>query len=49
MTNWDRRPLNLCQIHYASMDAYVILKIWDKLSLLIEQKSKDPQKFKKME
>ena len=26
MTNWQRRPLNLCQIHYAAMDAYIVLK-----------------------
>jgi hypothetical protein len=32
----------MCQIHYAAMDAYIILKIWDKLSLLIEEKAKNP-------
>jgi ribonuclease D len=42
MTNWDRRPLNLCQLHYAAMDAYIILKIWDKLSLMIEERKKNP-------
>jgi ribonuclease D len=42
MTNWDRRPLNKCQIHYAAMDAFIIFKIWDKLSLLIEDKVKNP-------
>lgn len=38
MTNWERRPLNLCQIHYAAMDAYIILKIWDKMEGLIKEK-----------
>lgn len=47
MTNWDRRPLNMCQIHYAAMDAYIILRIWDKLSFLIEDKAQNPEKYKK--
>lgn len=42
MTNWDRRPLHLCQIHYAAMDAYIILKIWDKLKPMVEEKKKNP-------
>ena len=47
MTNWDRRPLNKCQIHYGAMDAFIIFKIWDKLSELIEDKVKNPEKYKK--
>jgi ribonuclease D len=46
MTNWDRRPLNRCQIHYAAMDAFIIFKIWDKLTELIDDKKKNPQKYK---
>ena len=42
MTNWERRPLNKCQIHYAAMDAFIIFKIWDKLAELIEDKKKNP-------
>jgi ribonuclease D len=47
MTNWDRRPLNKCQIHYGAMDAFIIFKIWDKLAELIEDKKKNPEKYKK--
>lgn len=31
MTNWERRPLTLSQIHYAAMDAFILIKIWEKL------------------
>lgn len=37
MTNWQRRPLNACQIHYAAMDAFIVLKIWEKLEILIKE------------
>lgn len=30
LTNWRRRPLRKNQIHYAAMDAVVVLKIYDK-------------------
>ena len=29
------------------MDAYIIIKIWDKLSSLIDEKKKNPEKFRK--
>jgi hypothetical protein len=32
----------MCQIHYAAMDAYIILKIWDKLSVQIAEKKENP-------
>ena len=35
MTNWERRPLDDCQVHYAAMDAYIVLKIWEKMAKLI--------------
>jgi hypothetical protein len=31
------------------MDAFIIIKIWDKLSSLIDEKKKNPEKFKKEE
>ena len=31
LTNWDRRPLLKNQIHYAALDALIVLKIWEKL------------------
>lgn len=31
MTNWARRPLRSNQIHYAAMDAFVVIKIFEKM------------------
>lgn len=31
LTNWGRRPLRLNQLHYAAMDAYSVIKIYEKL------------------
>ena len=31
LTNWKLRPLRDNQMHYAAMDAFVVLKIYDKL------------------
>jgi ribonuclease D len=29
LTDWDRRPLFRNQLHYAALDAVVVLKIWE--------------------
>ena len=47
MTNWERRPLNACQVHYAAMDAYIVLKIWEKMAKLIIENQDNRQKAKK--
>jgi ribonuclease D len=41
LTNWDRRPLLRNQIHYAALDALIVLKIWEILQ------SKQPANEKK--
>lgn len=47
LTNWDRRPLLRNQIHYAALDALIVLKIWDVLKdhehakLIPEKKPKE--------
>lgn len=30
LTNWARRPLRLNQLHYAAMDAYIVVQIYNK-------------------
>lgn len=35
LTNWQRRPLNMNQLHYAAMDAFIVLKINEKLNSLM--------------
>jgi ribonuclease D len=31
ISNWERRPLRLRQLHYAALDAFILLKIYDNL------------------
>lgn len=31
LTNWERRPLLKNQIHYAALDAVIVIKLWEKL------------------
>lgn len=33
LSNWDLRPLHLKQIHYAALDAFILLKLYDKMSI----------------
>jgi hypothetical protein len=32
VSNWERRPLRKRQLHYAALDAYILLKIYEKLN-----------------
>jgi len=32
LTNWARRPLRKNQLHYAAMDAFCVLKIYEGLA-----------------
>jgi len=35
ISNWNKRPLRKSQIHYGALDAYILLKIYEELKLLI--------------
>ena len=48
MSNWERRPLRKSQAHYASLDAYVLIEIIDKLKEKAQQDGLPPfEKFVK--
>jgi len=45
MSNWENRPLRWSQIHYAALDAYVLIKLMDALMLEAINKKIDVSKF----
>jgi ribonuclease D len=47
LTNWRRRPLYKNQIHYAALDAVVVIKIWEILKAMpIPELAKDKKPIK---
>ena len=40
MSNWENRPLRLCQQHYGALDAYCLVIIIQKLTEVAKQKGK---------
>ena len=46
MSNWERRPLRKSQMHYAMLDAFVLIDIVEKLEC--KQQGKQPLKLKSM-
>ena len=42
MSNWERRPLRKSQAHYASLDAYILIGITEKLREKAQQDGLQP-------
>ena len=40
MSNWENRPLRLCQQHYGALDAYCLILIIQELTKAAKQKNK---------
>jgi len=40
ISNWDRRPLRLTQQHYASLDAFCLIRIIDRLEQIAKDNGK---------
>lgn len=40
LTDWGRRPLLLNQIHYAAMDAFVVIMLYKKMGEMLTNEKK---------
>ena len=49
MSNWERRPLRLAQMHYGALDAYCLISLVNKLIPLAEKAGIDLGKIIKPE
>ena len=45
MANWERRPLRKSQMHYAALDAFILVEIFNKMKTFAEEKNFDVTKF----
>jgi len=46
LSDWNRRPLRKAQIHYAAMDAFMLIILYEKLKDLLENNGVNMDKFK---
>eukprot|EP01017_Pseudomicrothorax_dubius_P015418 TRINITY_DN17780_c0_g1_i1.p1 TRINITY_DN17780_c0_g1~~TRINITY_DN17780_c0_g1_i1.p1 ORF type:complete len:158 (-),score=13.61 TRINITY_DN17780_c0_g1_i1:35-508(-) len=45
MSGWSNRPLRKAQIHYAALDAFILVEIYSKMNALCKEKGIDIQTF----
>lgn len=45
ISNWNKRPLRKSQIHYGAFDAYILLKIYEEMKVLIAQTGEDIERY----
>ncbi len=49
MSNWEKRPLRLAQMHYGSLDAYCLVSLANKMIPMAQQAKVDLKKIIKPE
>ena len=48
MSNWERRPLRESQMHYAALDAYILIEIFESLEEKLKEQGTEITEFKEI-